>query len=180
MTGIDGATLEAKGQAVIHNNHWGGMHGRLGVTMVIGGGVTISGNGNSTDVNFLFPRFRSGVSVYAGSLLTVFANNSERPSIMGNFGPGIILDLGSIGRLLGMSVESNAAGFVALNNSTAEFLPEFGFSNTLTGNRGLSRVLDLETKDGDLVCDNTSVVVGDFSEVGINNCASTGGGGSGK
>ena len=163
MSGNDGARLTLRNDAVVADNGWGGVHGRIGTTVTIRDNVIISGNGTDTStVNLLVPRFLSGVSIYASSVLTVLGT----PQIRDNFGPGIILDVASIGRLLGMEVIGNAEeGFVALKNSTVEFIPEFGL-NTLSGNG-----------TADVACDNTSVLVGDFSEADIETCASTGGGG---
>jgi len=165
MIGRDGARLDLRDEAVVDANGWGGIHGAVGTTVFISGNATISGNGTDTStVNLLVPRFLSGVSIYAGSNLTVVG----APNITDNFGAGIILDITSVGRLLGMNVNGNTEeGFLALKNSTAEFIPEFGL-NTISGNGS-----------GDVACDNTAVLVGDFSEVGVNNCASTGGGGGG-
>jgi len=126
--------------------------------------------------SFLFPRFRSGISVYSGSKLSVFPNQGKIPLVTNNSGPGILLDVAAIGLLRGIDILSNAEGFVALNNSTAEFIPEFGVPNRLEGN---AIVLSRGGGGSDLRCDNTSVLVGDFTGVSINNCSSTGGDGRG-
>ena len=92
------------------------------------------------------------------------------PEVVNNGGTGVILDVGSIGRLAGMTVQGNNVGFLALNNSTAEFVRDTA-DNVVSGN-AFSR----GGGNTDLGCDSTSVVVGDFSMVGVNNCSSTGGG----
>jgi hypothetical protein len=167
MAGFDGVRLTVNGSAVIDGNGWGGLHARVGSTIVITGNSNITNNGaDTTSSGFLFPRFRAGVSASAGSVLSVAAAGGT-PLIMGNSGPGILLDLASIGRLFGMTVEQNIEeGFLGRNNSTAEFVPEFGPQNALSGNGS-----------GDLKCDNTTVLVGDFGGAQVINCASAGGGG---
>jgi len=162
MFGVDGATLVASQNAVISSNGWGGIHGRLGTTVVASGGIKTDGNGTDTSTrNLLVPRFRSNLSVYSGSNLSVVANASGVPEIFNALGPGIIVSLGSIAQLRGVNVHSNSVGFVALLNSTVEFSSENG-PNILQGN------------NKDIACDKTSVVVGDFV-ANVKNCATTGG-----
>ena len=172
--GRDGAGLVFKELSTINTNDWGGVNGRFGTSVLIRGMVEVRHNGmaDPNPPNFLFPRFRSGVSVTAGSNLVVFRDGVGTPAIFDNVGPGILLDLASVGRLLGVTVTGNSRGFVAQSNSTAEFIPETA-PNEIRDNDG-PRV----TKGGnaDLVCDGTSVLVGDFTMVDNNQCASTGGG----
>jgi len=179
VVGRDGAGLEFAEQPTINNNGWGGVNGRFGTSVLIRGMVEVRQNGmaDPSTPNFLFPRFRSGVSVTAGSNLVVFADGVGTPAIFDNVGPGILLDLASVGRLLGMDVFRNTQGFVAQSNPTAEFLAEFGIANTLMNNNKRSlTVAVIETtkgkEGGDLVCDSTSVIVGDVSGAEIINCAS--------
>jgi len=92
MVGVDGATVVLSQDAVISSNGWGGMNARLGAAIVLFGGPTVEGNGRADPTmvsNFLFPRFRSGISVYSGSKLSVFPvvlpNGEEKiPQIIGN------------------------------------------------------------------------------------------------
>jgi len=180
VTGRDGSSLVFARQCSVNHNGWGGANARFGSSILITGHSIFYENGTAdpNTPNFFFPRFQAGVSVTAGSNLVIFAEIDEgTPAIFDNVGPGILLDLASIGRLLGMTVTGNSRGFVAQSNSTAEFLPEFGAANTLMDNneRSLSLAEVFETtkrQGGDLVCDSTSVIVGDVSGAKIINCAS--------
>ncbi len=188
VTGRDGSSLTFAKQCSVNNNGWGGANARFGSSILITGHSIFYENGmaSPSTPNFFFPRFRSGVSVTAGSNLVIFAEIDEgTPAIFDNAGPGILLDLASIGRLLGMDVFRNAQGFVAQSNSTAEFLAEFGVANTLINNNKKSLTIALEeTKEtkgnvgGDLVCDSTSVIVGDVTGAENINCSSAPGKGA--
>ena len=173
VTGRDGASLTFSQNCFVGNNGWGGANARFGSSILITGNCDFTGNGTAdpSTPNFFFPRFRAGVSVTAGSNLVIFRNDDGIPEILDNVGPGILLDLASIGQLLGMTVTGNSQGFVAQHNSTAEFIPETAL-NTIRDNNGV-RV----TKVGNtgLLCDSTSVLIGDFSEVDKFQCASVGG-----
>jgi len=175
ITGRDGSSLVFARQCSVNHNGWGGANARFGSSILITGDSLFTDNGmaDPNTPNFFFPRFQAGVSVTAGSNLVIFKNDDGTPDISNNIGSGILLDLASIGRLLGMSVTGNSRGFVAQSNSTAEFIPETA-PNEIKDNNG-PRV----TKGGnaDLVCDSTSVLVGDFSMVDNIQCASAGGGG---
>lgn len=165
----DSGRIQVRGDTIAENNLWGGMGIRLGGTGLITEQAVLKMNWDHPDPDNRFFAWRSGVHAWMGSILLISGPDPDSglgPTIEDNTGPGVLVDLNSTLYIHNVTVQDNSDGGVSVLHQSAA---EFDEAVTATANTG-----------GDLGCDSESLVYGDLSGVGINNCSgSQQGGGQG-
>ena len=159
LSAFESGRLNLTEQAVVEDNHIGGLLGRFGAFITVFGEATIRGNGGMANPNDFFFRFTSGIIADFGSTLLIRGSNPNvGVMIVDNDVPALLLDNNSTAELENVTATGNNDGMIIEHQSVAQFL-----ANVKLENNG----------QNDLDCDQSSLFHGDLTGVKNDRCSRT-------